>query len=149
MRTADSQSILEALTVAEGVSSSAYQPVIDGPDGFVVHRPSKVDQSEARLPLLIGTNLDEGTLFTSQSTNSTSQIMDLFTITTSPSLVSPGRQAEVIGQILELYPDNPALGSPFGTGNNTFGLNSQYKRLSAICELNIPLVISWWCPEMM
>uniref|UniRef100_A0A8H7Y3F6 Carboxylic ester hydrolase n=1 Tax=Psilocybe cubensis TaxID=181762 RepID=A0A8H7Y3F6_PSICU len=132
MRTADSQAIFQALTVAEGVSSSAYQPVIDGHGGLVVDRPSQVDQSEARLPLLIGTNLDEGTLFTSQKINSTSQIIDFFTTTTSPSLVSPVQLADTIEQILRLYPDNPALGSPFGTGNNTFGLSSQYKRMSAI-----------------
>ncbi|KAJ7754206.1 Alpha/Beta hydrolase protein [Mycena maculata] len=35
-------------------------------------------------------------------------------------------------KILELYPNNPALGSPYGTGNETFGLNSQFKRLAAI-----------------
>lgn len=34
--------------------------------------------------------------------------------------------------ILQLYPDDPALGCPFGTGNETFGLSSQYKRASAI-----------------
>ena len=37
-----------------------------------------------------------------------------------------------VTQLLQLYPNDPALGSPFGTGNNTFGLNSEYKRMSAI-----------------
>ena len=37
-----------------------------------------------------------------------------------------------VDKLLDLYPDVPALGSPFGTGNNTFGLSSQYKRASAI-----------------
>ena len=35
-------------------------------------------------------------------------------------------------KILTLYPDDPALGSPFGTGNETFGLSSQFKRASAL-----------------
>ena len=33
---------------------------------------------------------------------------------------------------MQLYPDDPALGSPFGTGNETFGISSQYKRVAAI-----------------
>ncbi len=33
---------------------------------------------------------------------------------------------------MQLYPDNPALGSPFGTGNETFGFSSQYKRAAAL-----------------
>ena len=35
-------------------------------------------------------------------------------------------------KILTLYPDDPALGSPFGTGNETFGLSSEYKRAAAM-----------------
>ena len=34
--------------------------------------------------------------------------------------------------MLELYPDNPALGSPFGTGNETFGAGMEYKRAAAM-----------------
>lgn len=33
---------------------------------------------------------------------------------------------------MDLYPDNPALGSPFGTGNDTFGLSPEFKRVAAI-----------------
>ena len=35
-------------------------------------------------------------------------------------------------KILTLYPDDPALGSPFGTGNETFGAGAAYKRAAAI-----------------
>ena len=35
-------------------------------------------------------------------------------------------------ELVNAYPDNPALGSPFNTGNNTFGLNPSYKKASAI-----------------
>ena len=34
--------------------------------------------------------------------------------------------------LLVLYPNDPAQGSPFGTGNETFGLSSEYKRLAAM-----------------
>jgi hypothetical protein len=34
--------------------------------------------------------------------------------------------------ILQRYPDDPNLGSPFNTGNQTFGRDPQYKRAAAI-----------------
>ena len=34
--------------------------------------------------------------------------------------------------LLQLYPDDPALGSPFGTGNETFGAGKEYKRAAAL-----------------
>ncbi|KAJ7870445.1 esterase 1 [Mycena leptocephala] len=37
--------------------------------------------------------------------------------------------------LLQLYPDIPALGSPYNTGNNTFGLSSQFKRTAALGTL--------------
>ena len=41
-------------------------------------------------------------------------------------------QTKVIDRLLELYPDNPALGSPFGTGNETFGKTATWKRAVAM-----------------
>lgn len=39
--------------------------------------------------------------------------------------------------MMQLYPDIPALGSPFGTGNETFGLSATWKRAAAIiCDVN-------------
>jgi len=38
-------------------------------------------------------------------------------------------------KLLKLYPDVPALGSPYNTGNETFGLDSNYKRAAAISAL--------------
>ena len=37
-------------------------------------------------------------------------------------------------RLLQLYPDDPALGSPFGTGNNTFGAGAEYKLAAAILD---------------
>ena len=43
----------------------------------------------------------------------------------------------MINTILQMYPDDPAVGSPFGTGNETFGLSSQFKRAAAIlCDIS-------------
>ena len=37
-----------------------------------------------------------------------------------------------IDYLFKLYPDDPVLGSPFGTGNETFGLPTAYKRVAAM-----------------
>jgi hypothetical protein len=39
--------------------------------------------------------------------------------------------------IFALYPDVPALGSPYGTGNELFGFTSLYKRAAAICKSHV------------
>ncbi|KAF8170778.1 esterase 1 [Pholiota molesta] len=129
IRAADSAALLPALTAAAGAS---FVPVIDGPGGLLPDRPSLL-ALQARLPTLVGTNRDEGTLFTPQGTDSPDEISALLTDATTPSeIVSPVFLAETVQQIEKLYPDTPALGSPFGTGNDTFGLDSEFKRFAAV-----------------
>ena len=52
----------------------------------------------------------------------------------SPPIVNPAVLENAVNKLLELYPDDPSLGSPFNTGSETFGLPSGFKRLSAIVE---------------
>ncbi|KAJ7923315.1 extracellular triacylglycerol lipase precursor [Mycena leptocephala] len=85
----------------------------------------------ARLPFIAGTNLDEGTLFTDPTVNSSVGISESLVAQYSPS-ASPRALDKSILTLLKLYPDIPSLGSPFNTGNETFGLSSQYKRAAAI-----------------
>ena len=35
-------------------------------------------------------------------------------------------------ELLQYYPADPAAGSPYGSGNDTFGLAAQYKRLVSL-----------------
>jgi acetylcholinesterase len=37
-----------------------------------------------------------------------------------------------VQRLLQLYPNDPVVGSPFGTGNQTFGLNQAYKQVAAL-----------------
>ncbi|KAH9476837.1 Lipase 1 [Psilocybe cubensis] len=133
IRQADTQSILQGLNGGQVFffNGSNYQAVIDGPGGFLVDRPSVVP-AKSRLPMLIGTNLDEGTIFTPQDTRSPDDIKNFILSATSPPVVSPAEQEAIIDRALAMYPDNPALGSPFNTGNDTFGLDGEYKRYAAI-----------------
>jgi hypothetical protein len=71
-----------------------------------------------------------GTIFTPQTINSTAEI---YALISSIRIPSADLNASIT-TLLNIYPDIPALGSPFNTGNNTFGLNSQYKRYAAICK---------------
>ncbi|KAH6896262.1 triacylglycerol lipase 3 [Coprinopsis sp. MPI-PUGE-AT-0042] len=59
--------------------------------------------------------------------------------------LDPVKLNKTIDRLLELYPDIPALGSPFGTGNETFGLPSIYKRTSALqADLTFTFPIRHW-----
>lgn len=42
-----------------------------------------------------------------------------------------------IDHILTLYPEDPAVGSPYGTGNELFGLPASYKRHSSISKYQV------------
>ena len=44
--------------------------------------------------------------------------------------------------MISLYPDDPSAGSPFGTGNQTFGTGPGYKRAAALCTSSIPCTVS-------
>jgi acetylcholinesterase len=69
-------------------------------------------------------NMDANTMRTWIQTNFT------------PSMLPGGGEgalSKAIDAILALYPDVPALGSPYGTGNQTFGLDSNYKRFASFC----------------
>jgi hypothetical protein len=42
-------------------------------------------------------------------------------------------------EVVSLYPDNPSAGSPYGTGNETFGTGPGFKRGAAICTSSFAL----------
>lgn len=73
-----------------------------------------------------------GTIFIPTTINSEAEIQAFIIANFSPPIVQPSILQTAADRLLDLYPDVAALGSPFGTGNNTFGLSSQYKRASAI-----------------
>ncbi|KAH8799487.1 esterase 1 [Flagelloscypha sp. PMI_526] len=117
---------------AAAANELAFNPVIDGPGGILPDLPSRLKPG-SRIPVIIGTTKDEGTLFTPQDINSTEPIHEWVISHSTPS--PRGQQAleDATNQLLnEFYPDDPVLGAPFGTGNETFGLNSQFKRWAAL-----------------
>ncbi|KAF8635710.1 hypothetical protein AX15_000333 [Amanita polypyramis BW_CC] len=120
--------------ISEASDITAFGPTIDGPGGVLPDFPSRLFAKGqfARLPFIAGTNLDEGTLFTDSQINSESTVRRILVGNFSPPAVSSRVLHSSVGRILKLYPNDPALGSPFNTGNNTFGLSAFYKQTAAI-----------------
>ena len=62
---------------------------------------------------IAGTNLDEGTSFAFPSINYTSDVArDVVIANITPPVVSLNVVDETVDELLELYPDDPALRSP-------------------------------------
>ncbi|TVY16163.1 putative secreted lipase [Lachnellula arida] len=102
------------------------------PDGtFLKDSPHRLVEAGiiADVPVIIGDMRDEGTLFAllpQLNTTTDDEFKDYFQTTWWPNATDA--QVE---KLMELYPQDPTAGSPFGTGdlNNLF---PQYKRLAAL-----------------
>ncbi|KAK1216528.1 hypothetical protein PQX77_020837 [Marasmius sp. AFHP31] len=88
----------------------------------------------AKFPFISGDNLNEATPFTPTTTSSTNQIRDsiISNCTTKSDGTADAELAAAADSLLQLYADDPVVGSPSETGNETFGFSSQYKRNSAL-----------------
>ncbi|KAL0569300.1 hypothetical protein V5O48_012664 [Marasmius crinis-equi] len=117
-----------------GSLSFAWAPILDGDGGLV---PGYTSQSviKANFPVIVGSNLDEGTLIVSQDPTNTSSDDNIRVLIRSIFHPPSGREEDfqhIMDRVLKAYPNVPALGSPFGTGNETFGLSPDYKRAAAV-----------------
>ncbi|KAK7040320.1 hypothetical protein VNI00_009788 [Paramarasmius palmivorus] len=134
----DATHFLQAIRTSLDKAPEQYPwvPNLDGPDGLLPELPSEMLKKGnfSKIPVIIGNALDEGTLFAAATSITTEQGLRDALITNLT--VSPGSSAQVLDNavdtILKLYSEIPALGSPYNTGNETFGLSTQYKRLSSI-----------------
>ncbi|KAH8152546.1 uncharacterized protein LAJ45_03386 [Morchella importuna] len=102
--------------------------VVDG--NFVEQWPvlSLQQKKLIKVPLLLGTCTDEGTSFGVGGVDNDEEAVAQ--LITSKRWVVNTFQAQ---KVLSFYPDDPAVGSPFGTGNRTWpSLGLQYKRYSSI-----------------
>lgn len=107
---------------------SEFFAVIDGV--FMQQWPLTATLAGAHInvPLLLGSNTDEGVSFGVQGVNTDAQAVAQ--LISSQRWVVTAFQAQ---QILKHYPNDPVVGSPYGTGNTTFPkLGAMYKRYSSI-----------------
>ncbi|KAJ6481879.1 extracellular triacylglycerol lipase precursor, partial [Mycena sanguinolenta] len=118
------------------VGEFPFFPVLDGPDGIIPELPSDLLRSPgavASVPFISGSTLDDGTLFVAASSaiNSTAEIVDQLSTSFYPCGSASALQ-NATDTLLELYPNIPALGCPFGTGNDTFGISPIFKQAAAL-----------------
>ncbi|KAJ6521535.1 extracellular triacylglycerol lipase precursor [Mycena vulgaris] len=134
LQNAGTEEIFAGLSAAaaETTVQFTWGPVLDGPEGLIPDLPSVLFARGqfAKLPFISGTNKDEGTIFTPTTINSTEELVERLTTMFTPAVSEADLNAS-IAELLVLYPDDPALGSPFGTGNQTFGLSPVFKRAAA------------------
>ncbi|KAJ7595471.1 extracellular triacylglycerol lipase precursor [Mycena floridula] len=135
---ADPTALHSAIIDRFHLDASAYSwpPVFDGPEGLMPDLPSKLyaqGKGIARIPTMLGTNLDEVAIGIRHTIDSSETIIEWiisnFTTGTEENKEQLNKAAQ---DLLNLYPDDPALGSPYNTGNETFGLSPEFKRISAI-----------------
>ncbi|OSC99767.1 carotenoid ester lipase precursor [Trametes coccinea BRFM310] len=99
-------------------------------DGVFVTEPPQhllLQGNAAKIPIVVGNDEDEGSAFAFPSLNVTTDA-EFFDYVSS-NFYPRATNAE-IAQILDLYPADPADGSPFETGD-LFAYSPQYKRISA------------------
>ncbi|KAF8186514.1 Alpha/Beta hydrolase protein [Mycena galopus ATCC 62051] len=120
--------------------SLVWRPRVDG--DIIVRNPAQsvAQGAFAKIPLLSGDCDDEGTLFSFSNTNITYAVVYVRSLSFSfrpemgglirtPNYLPGGTPAQV-AQIAALYPQDPALGSPFGTGSAN-ELTPEFKRMAA------------------
>ncbi|KIJ46635.1 hypothetical protein M422DRAFT_778358 [Sphaerobolus stellatus SS14] len=121
--------------IANTPETFGFDPTIDGPGGLYPDVPSRIfaQGKFAKLPFISGTNLDEGTIFASKSISDVNVLRRNIITNFSPPLVPPQVLSEAVDEVLRLYPvGDPTVGSPFNTGNQTFGLSPVYKTAAAL-----------------
>ncbi|KAJ7096417.1 esterase 1 [Mycena epipterygia] len=136
MQSVNASILLDALGTASGKIPEQFPwvPVIDGPGGLLPEMPSTLLEKGlfSDLPYISGTTLDEATFFVSPYIDSEDTIVEHLVSNFSTSRQTKAALEIAAEHLLELYPDDPAQGCPFNTGDETFGLSSQYKRTAAM-----------------
>ncbi|KAJ2916198.1 hypothetical protein MD484_g4209, partial [Candolleomyces efflorescens] len=135
LQNATTEEITAAASVADAgaLTDLVWTPNLDtGRNSVFPELPSRLYSRGrfAKLPFIAGNSRDEGTVFSSDQplTDDDLKAM-LLRMNGSPG---GGVLDAVIDKILELYPADPTVGSPYGTGDELFGLPESYKRQASI-----------------
>ncbi|KAK0460618.1 extracellular triacylglycerol lipase precursor [Desarmillaria tabescens] len=133
LQAANSSAVYQGLMAcyASAIEGFPVYPALDGPSlpDLPTHLWAKGEF--ARIPFISGTNLDEGTLGLTTDRNFTDEDIKDY-IQTTYSAFPPYISDSILDRLIELYPDDPSLGSPYGTGNETFGYPVGWKRVASI-----------------
>ncbi|RXW11313.1 hypothetical protein EST38_g14542 [Candolleomyces aberdarensis] len=127
--------LIRSVTEENLVSDLVWTPALDARSGSVYPDLSSRLYSKgqfARIPFIAGTNLDEGSFFASHESLSTQALKDSILAMTSPRSGSDDALGAAFDQVLTLYPEEPSVGSPYGTGDELSDLPPSYKRHASI-----------------
>ncbi|KAI4603899.1 hypothetical protein KJ359_000019 [Pestalotiopsis sp. 9143b] len=114
----------------EALKPFVLTPVLDG--DFLRRRPSESYTKDlvANVAILAGSNTDEGTATFFGPRGLLYNDADVGSFL---SAMGAGLDNVTVARLMELYPDDPVQGCPFGTGNETFKQwGDQYKRGAAL-----------------
>ncbi|TEB32798.1 triacylglycerol lipase 3 [Coprinellus micaceus] len=125
----------EEITAAVLQSLSFSGPTVDFGGGSIY--PDYASKLFAKgtfvkIPFIAGNNLDEGTYFASPVEMTDADVKAMIIGQSSPPIVSQEALETVADRIVELYPDDPAVGSPYGTGDELFGQPRSFKRSASL-----------------
>ncbi|KAM5543204.1 hypothetical protein V8D89_003078 [Ganoderma adspersum] len=133
LRNISTDAFTDAVNKAPTLNSygSLNQPWEPRADGNALAQPPEhqlLAGKIANVPFVSGNQMDEGTLFSFANTNVTTddEFFDYVSSNFFPNVPSSN-----VTRLLELYPSDPAAGSPFGTGDN-FTYTPEYKRMAAL-----------------
>jgi len=132
LRSVSEERFQDAVNASPSISSFmslnlAWQPRVDG--RFLKDDPQRLvlSGSVADIPFINGNNDDEGTIFSLTQLNLTTDAEFLGYVQEN---YAPSATQADLNLIAQLYPSDPADGSPFGTGDAN-AITPQYKRLAA------------------
>ncbi|KAI0174621.1 Alpha/Beta hydrolase protein [Pestalotiopsis sp. NC0098] len=114
----------------EALKPFVLTPVLDG--DFLRRLPSESYAKDliANVAILVGSNTDEGT---ATFFGPRGQLYTDADVRSFVSGMGAGPDNETVSRLMELYPNDPVHGCPFGTGNETFEQwGDQYKRGAAL-----------------
>ncbi|KAG8784349.1 hypothetical protein FRC12_018774 [Ceratobasidium sp. 428] len=123
---------------APGQAPTIFVPTRAPGDDFFPDIPSKLLHAGkfAKVPFINGVQRDEGPIFLNVTSINTEQDIIKWVTARFPGLYFSISNVTAIQEFLKYYPTDPAAGSPYGTGNETFGQGAQYKRAaSALSDL--------------
>ncbi|GAA6030800.1 hypothetical protein JCM8097_008882 [Rhodosporidiobolus ruineniae] len=107
-------------------SAYSFNPVVDGEIIPAYAGDTLASGSFVSVPMLIGTNTDEGSAFGAKGINTTADLAAAL-YASYPAMTNSSVDA-----LLELYPNDPLEGCPFNTGDTVLTTGLQDKRSNAI-----------------
>ncbi|KAI0322476.1 Carboxylesterase [Amylostereum chailletii] len=133
LRTANTSELVNGMNAAMDLEQFPFPPTLDSSNGMIPNLTSKrLAQTFPTIPFIAGNVLDEGTIFVPGDISEESQLVNLLVANYTPSPRGNVTLKVGVEILVFLYPDDPAEGSPYGTGNTTLGMGAQFKRAASI-----------------